>query len=74
MQLFKISIVYVPVVTNKAFKGKYVIKILVKQGNPSKTYHFSSQIILESKGKNEEFEIFHAFYRHNMGGIVQISG
>jgi hypothetical protein len=46
----------------------------VKQGNPSKTYHFSSLISLEARGKNEEFEIFHAFYRHNMGGIVQISG
>lgn len=46
---------YVPVVTNKVFKGKYVIKIIVKQGDPSKTYHFSNVIALESKGKLEEF-------------------
>lgn len=61
---------YVPVVTNKVFKGKYIIKILVKQGNPSKTYHFCQKLDLEFKGKSESFEIFHAFYRHNMGGIV----
>jgi hypothetical protein len=64
----------VPVVTNKVFKGKYVIKIIVKQGDPSKTYHFSNVISLEAKGKTEEFEVFHAFYRHNMGGIVEIRG
>jgi hypothetical protein len=45
----------VPVVTSKVFKGKYVIKIIVKQGDPSKTYHFSNVIALESKGKSEEF-------------------
>lgn len=37
---------YVPVVTNKVFKGKYIIKILVKQGNPSKTYHFGQKLDL----------------------------
>ena len=37
---------YVPVVVNKVFHGKYVIKILVKQGDPSKTYHFCQKIDL----------------------------
>jgi hypothetical protein len=66
----KVSIVYVPVVANKVFKGKYIIKIIVKQGDPSKTYHFSNVVSLEHKGRTEEIEIFHAFYRHNMGGIA----
>lgn len=50
----QVTIVYVPVVTNKVFKGKYIIKIIVKQGDPSKTYHFSNVISLELKGKTEE--------------------
>ena len=32
---------YVPVVSNKKFKGKFVIKIVVKQGNTAKLYHFN---------------------------------
>jgi hypothetical protein len=43
----------VPVVTNNIFKGKYVIKIIVKQGDPSKTYHFNNVIAIEAKGKTE---------------------
>lgn len=56
------------------FRGKYVIKIIVKQGDPSKTYHFGQKIELEHRGKIDELEIFHAFYRHNMGGVVEIRG
>lgn len=51
-----------------------MIKIIVKQGDPAKTYHFAQKIELESKNKLEEFEIYHAFYRHNMGGIVEMRG
>lgn len=61
-------------VANKVFNNKYIIKIIVKQGDPSKTYHFSQEIELSFKGTSEKYEIVHAFYRHNMGGIVEIKG
>ena len=67
--MIQINIVYVPVVESKKFKGKYIIKIIVKQGDPSKTYHFNQVIELTTKGKTDKYEIAHAFYRHNMGGI-----
>ena len=63
-----------PVVASKQFKGKYIIKIVVKQGDPSKTYHFSQIIELNYKGKVETYEIPHAFYRHNMGGVIEVKG
>jgi hypothetical protein len=66
--------VYVPVVTNKVFRGKYIIKIIVKQGDPAKTYRFAQRIELESNARVEEFQVYHAFYRHNMGGIVEVRG
>ena len=65
---------YVPVVNNKKFKGKFVIKIVVKQGNTSKLYHFNQTVELNLKGKVDKYDIPHAFYRHNMGGIEEIKG
>ena len=46
---------YVPVVENKKFKGKYIIKIIIKQGDPSKTYHFNQIIELTTKGKTDKY-------------------
>ena len=42
----QIMIIYVPVVSSKVFKGKYVIKIIVRQGDPARTYHFAQKIEL----------------------------
>ena len=70
----EVKVSFVPVVHHKVFSGRYLIKIMVEQGRPERLYHFSSLVELDVKGHIENIEIFHAFYRHNMGGIVEIKG
>jgi hypothetical protein len=62
------------VVADKVFKGKYVIKLIVRQGDPSRTYHFAQKVELEVRGKTEELDIFYAFTRSQEGEINQLKG
>lgn len=43
--------------------------MIVQQGDNSQTYCIAEKIKLEaSNSKIEQFEIFYAYFRHNMGG------
>jgi hypothetical protein len=43
--------------------------MIVQQGDPSQTYCLGERIKLEgNNNKVEEFEVFYAYLRHNMGG------
>ena len=47
---------YIPVKRGGDFEGKYVVKVIVKQGDPSQVYCFGERIKLEgSNGKWEDF-------------------
>lgn len=69
-----------PVVKNKAFTGRYLIKINIVQGDPSQTYCFSQKIQWALEGKKdienqcENVEVVYAFVRHNLGGAREIKG
>ena len=59
----------------KDFEGRYVVKIVVKQGDPSQVYCFGERVKLEgSNGKWEDFEVFYGYERHNHGGCSEIKG
>jgi hypothetical protein len=51
-----------------------VIKLIVRQGDPSRTYHFAQKVELEVRGKTEELDIFYAFTRSQEGEINQLKG
>lgn len=67
---------FVPILRNKEFEGKYIVKIIVQQGDPAQTYFFSQKLKLESaaNGKCEEYEIFYGYFRNNMASIDELSG
>ena len=59
------------------FLGKYVIKIIVKQGDPSKLYHFAQTVRFQNddrRHRQEEFKVIWGFYRSNMGKVDSIRG
>lgn len=56
---------FVPVLTGKYFEGRYLIKIIVKQGHPSQTYCISRKIMLEGPNRTEELEIVYGYIRHD---------
>jgi len=74
IQKEEIIVQFVPVVKSKTFSGKYVIKILVQQGEPCQTYCFSQKIQWALEGRKdienqcENVEVIYSFVRHNMGG------
>ncbi len=75
------KIKFVPVFKDKTFignyhfnLGKYVIKIIVKQGDPSKVYRFTEPIKLSYKDKKSRDGPTYAFYRSNMGKVDTIKG
>ena len=48
----KIKMQFVPVVGKKQFEGKYIIKIIVRQGDPSRYYCFSHQVTIQDGKSN----------------------
>ena len=55
---------FVPVLIRKEFIGKYITKIVVKQGDPSRVYYFGEKIKLEAQtGKVDEIEVFYGYQR-----------
>jgi hypothetical protein len=57
--------------------GKYIIKIVVKQGDPSKVYHFAQTLRFineDHKHHDEDFKVLWGFYRSNMGKVDAIKG
>ena len=61
---------YIPVMKGGEFEGRFVVKIIVKQGDPSQVYCFGERIKLEGNGKSEDFEVFYGYERHNHGGCT----
>lgn len=49
----ELSVQYIPVVKNKTFSGKYVTKIIVKQGDPIQTYCFVQKLIMNQDGRKD---------------------
>jgi hypothetical protein len=50
-----VAVQFVPILRRKEFEGKYVVKIIVQQGDPSRVYFFGERIKLEaSTGKVDE--------------------
>jgi hypothetical protein len=47
---------YVPVVKNKVFSGKYITKIIVKQGDPSQTYCFTQKLLFAKEQQKEKVD------------------
>lgn len=71
----EVSVQFVPVLSKQEFEGKYVVKIIVQQGHPSHLYSFCERVKLEAPtGKVDEFEVFYAYERHNMGGSTELKG
>lgn len=62
---------FVPVTRGGAATGKYLGKIIVKQGVPSKLYCFSQKVVLQtvSDKKYDEFDVVYSFKRINMGSV-----
>lgn len=73
----EVRVQFVPVLKDKTFQGKYVIKIIVKQGDPSKVYHFAQTLKLVNQDKShhdEQHKVLWGFYRSNMGKVDSIKG
>jgi hypothetical protein len=66
----EVSVEFVPVLEGKerAFYGKYVVKFIVLQGDPSKLYCVSERIKV-SGARTEDVEVISTFRRHNLGGV-----
>ena len=61
---------FVPLLKGKKFTGKYLIKIIVQQGEPTSVYCFSQKIQLQGADKKtDDYEIMYAYKRLNMGNI-----
>jgi len=52
----EVRVQFVPVLKNRTFQGKYVIKILVKQGDPSKLYHFAQTVKFQNEDRRHHEE------------------
>lgn len=67
---------FLPVFSGETFTGRYVAKIIVKQGDPNKLYCFTQKIVLQSstEKKYDEFEIVYSYKRINMGSVKELSG
>lgn len=65
-----------PVFNKGKFIGKYLVKILVKQGDPAELYCFSKKIQLQGVNdkKVDEYEIVCSFKRLNSGNIKELKG
>lgn len=65
-----------PVLKVDKFTGKYVIKIVVQQGEPTFVYCFSQKIQLQSATdrKQEEFEVVYSYKRINAGNTKEYKG
>jgi hypothetical protein len=67
----QVVVQFVPVLQRKEFGGKYVVKIVVQQGDPSRVYYFGERIKLEGQtGKVDEIEVFYGYQRDEHGGTV----
>jgi len=62
---------FLPVMNSDKFTGKYVVKIVVRQGCRDRVYTFNERIKLVSADKTEyeEFELRYAYKRVGPGGI-----
>lgn len=66
---------FLPVFNGETFTGRYVAKIIVKQGDPNKLYCFTQKIVLQSstEKKYDEFEVVYSYKRINMGSVKELS-
>lgn len=62
---------FVPVTKNGGPTGRFLGKIIVKQGVTSKLYCFSQKVVLQtvSDKKYDEFDVVYSFKRINMGSV-----
>lgn len=67
---------FVPVVKDGAFTGRYLGKIIVKQGEPTKLYCFSQKIVIQSltDKKYDDFDVVYSYKRINLGSVKEVSG
>ncbi len=64
----EVAVEFVPVLEGKAryFYGKYVIKFIVRQGDPTIFYCISEKI---QTTERTQVEVISSFRRHNLGGV-----
>ena len=69
---------YVPVFRGNNFEGKYAVKIIVKQGDPSQVYLISEKIkfMTDSNTKTDEIEVHYAYERdaRDANGTTEFKG
>ena len=70
----KINLQFVPVLSKKDFENKYLIKIVVKQGELSRLYCFVHQLTIQTNNTSENHDILYSYVRHNMAGIEELKG
>lgn len=59
---------FVPILKDGKFRGKYVIKLIVKQGDPSRIYCMNEKGYMKNQvGGSNEGSIHFAFLRENIG-------
>ena len=73
----KIVVQFVPILRKEVATGRYVIKIIVQQGDPTQTYCFSQKVQLQAhqdKKSIEEFEVLYSFKKNNLGSCIEYKG
>lgn len=67
---------FVPVTKNGVATGRFLGKIIVRQGQTSKLYCFTQKIVLQtaSDKKYDEFDVVYSFKRINMGSVKELQG
>lgn len=61
----QVEVQYVPVFSGPNFQGKFVVKIIVQQGDPTQLYCMSEKIKLVEDGSNksDEMEVYYSYER-----------
>lgn len=67
---------FLPVLRHGLPTGRYVGKIIVQQGEPTKLYCFSQRILLQSTNdkRYDDFDVVYSYKRINMGSVKELSG
>lgn len=62
---------FVPVVREGNFTGRYLGKIIVKQGDPAKLYCFTQKVVIQSviDKKYDDFDVVYSYKRINLGSV-----
>ncbi len=67
---------FVPVTKNGANTGRFLGKIIVKQGDTGKLYCFSQKVVLQGVNdkKYDQFDVVYSYKRINMGSVKELQG